>query len=429
MVRSKGALVVFVAGVIFACGAATATAKPVHVRPGTYSGQNAQNGNGLSFYVAPGGRRILNINVPLVGLSCAPGSLGASDHLGIASATIKRNGAFTAKAKQTGVFGLSPARFNYAFSGHMQRAKGSGSFRMTVKYDDGVSRTCTSNRITWTATRDSQPNKLKARPSGSYSGQNPQNGNGLSFYVATNRKRLLNVLVPLVQLRCAPGGPGVSDHVVIPEIAIKKSGAFGGRASQPGVLGGSPATFTYTFKGNFEGLNSAGQGRAAGMFRVDVAYNDGVSHACSSNLQSWSAARDAQPAQHNTVTAGTYKGQNSQNGNGVSFVAADATHLNSITIPVLGLSCAPAGPGLAGQLIIGNAAVTAGAFTAMATDVRTIAGRQVTFRYTFRGNFESLNSAGVPRAAGSYRVDATYNDGVGRTCSSNPQFWSATRSP
>lgn len=141
---------------------------------------------------------------------------------------------------------------------------------------------------------------------------------------------------------------------MIGTVAIHKNGSFSARTQQPGVLAGAGATFTYTFRGNFEGLNAAGQGRAAGMFRVDATYNDGVSRTCSSNLQSWSAARDTQPAQHNTVTPGTYRGQNSQNGNGVSFVAADSTHLNSISVPAVGVTCAPAGPGLPGLLSIGR---------------------------------------------------------------------------
>jgi hypothetical protein len=282
-----------VVGAEFAAGRTTLGARGT---PGSYSGQNGQNGNGFSLYVAPGGRAALNVSDPLTGLTCTP-SGGAGDHIRIVKTAIGPSGAFAARTSQKGLFRGLPATFRYTVIGRFQAATktqaatAAGTWREDVVTSDPSIR-CTSNEQSWTATRDAGaiPTKPTIEP-GSYTGQNGQNGNGFTFTVAPDRKSMLNVSNPLTGLACVPSGSGAGDHLRVLRIAVARDGSFSARMTQKGLLNGVDATFTYTVAGWFEGATPLGAATVAGIWREDIELASGTTKTCTSNEQSWTATR------------------------------------------------------------------------------------------------------------------------------------------
>ena len=127
-------------------------------------------------------------------------------------------------------------------------------------------------------------------PTGSYSGYDSQNGNGMKFYVSADRKSLQDVVFPVVDLDCTPGNTGFGEDLVVASVAISPTGSFSTTATQAGVVSGRPAIFTYAFRGNFHGVAASGAERAAGTYAETVRYTDSTAHVCTSNSQWWYAS-------------------------------------------------------------------------------------------------------------------------------------------
>jgi hypothetical protein len=262
------------------------------VVPGGYSGQNSQNGNGVAFSVPAGGRSVLNFSLPRVNLVCVGGG-GISDHIWFSKIAIKADRSFTATGSQDGVVNGVRAKSTYTARGRFEgksangAAAATGVFRADTAYADRT-RTCTTNDQTWTATRSSAPSTGPIVP-GTYSGQNSQNGNGVTLSVPAGGGGVLNFSIPRVNLVCVGGG-GVSDQIRIEQVTIKPDRSFTATASQDGVSSGVRAKFTYVVSGSFEGFDRAGAPIAAGVYREDMAYADGT-RTCTSNDQTWTTAR------------------------------------------------------------------------------------------------------------------------------------------
>ncbi len=267
------------------------------VAPGSYTGQNSQNGNGMRFFVPTTGVNVLNFSIPLVGLACGGGS-GATDRLWILKTAINRDGSFTAKTSQSGLFGSTGARatFTYSITGRFQgvnaagAATASGTYREDVVVTDAPTRTCTSNNQSWTVTRAQQPPPTRLIQPGTYSGQNSQNGNGMTFFVPPGGTSVTNFSIRLVGLACAGGG-GASDRPVILTAAIRSDRSFTATTSQDGVIRGAKAKLTFVATGYFEGSSASGEAIAAGTYREDVVFTDEPTRTCTSNNQSWTAIR------------------------------------------------------------------------------------------------------------------------------------------
>ena len=103
---------------------------------------------------------------------------------------------------------------------------------------------------------------------GSYSGSTHQ-GYGLSFYVAADGTQMQDVSIPTVGIACTPTN-SFADQLNVASIPIGADGSFTSTTTQTGVLSGAPATFTYTFSGNFAGTT------ATGVFREDITFNNGI---------------------------------------------------------------------------------------------------------------------------------------------------------
>ena len=240
---------------------------------------------------------MLNFSIPAVGLACGGGS-GATERLWIVKTAIKSDGSFTATTSQSGLFGSTGARarFTYSVTGRFQGvnaagvATASGTYREDVVVTDTPTRTCTSNNQSWTVTRASQPPPTRLIQPGTYSGQNSQNGNGMTFFVPPGGTSVTNFTILAVGLACAGGG-GATDRAVILQAAIRSDRSFTATASQDGVIRGDKAKLTYVVTGYFEGNTAAGQATAAGTYREDVVFADAPTRTCTSNNQSWAATR------------------------------------------------------------------------------------------------------------------------------------------
>lgn len=282
----------------FASGSVKAPPSPTSsIAPGSYTGQNSQNGNGIRFFVPTTGREVLNFSIPAVGLACGGGS-GATERLWIVNTAIKSDGSFTATTSQSGLFGSTGAmaRFTYSVTGRFQGvnaagvATASGTYREDVVVTDTPTRSCTSNNQSWTVTRATQPPPTRLIQPGTYSGQNSQNGNGMTFFIPPGGTSVTNFTILAVGLACAGGG-GATDRAVILQAAIRSDRSFTATATQDGVIRGAKAKLTYVVTGYFEGSTAAGEATAAGTYREDVVFADAPTRTCTSNNQSWVATR------------------------------------------------------------------------------------------------------------------------------------------
>jgi len=267
-------------------------------------------------------------------------------------------------------------------------------------------------------------------PTGSYTATNPQNSYPIKFYVASSQASLQDVSIPYVYLDCAPGGGTVTEPFQIAAVPLKSSGSFTATTTQSGVYAGYPATFTYNFRGNFHGVAPSGAARAAGTFRETLTYNNGTAYSCTSNIQSWTATRDTQPAQTTSPPpAGSYTATNPQNSYPITFnVASSQASLQDVSIPYVYLDCAPGGGTVTEPFQIAAVPLkSSGSFTATTTQSGVYAGYPATFTYNFRGNFHGVAPSGAARAAGTFRETLTYNNGTAHTCTSNTQSWTATQ--
>ena len=407
-------------------GSQAASAPP----PGSYSGSTHQ-GYGLSFYVAADSKQMQDVSIPTVGIGCTPTSSFA-DQLNVASIPIGADGSFTSTTTQTGVLSGAPATFTYTFNGHFHGTTSSGDERVggqlreDIAFNNGTAYSCTSNVQSWSVTRDTQGSQAaSAPPPGSYSGSTHQ-GYGLSFYVAADSKQMQDVSIPTVGIGCTPTS-SFADQLNVASIPIGADGSFTSTTTQTGVLSGAPATFTYTFNGHFHGTTSSGDERVGGQLREDIAFNNGTAYSCTSNVQSWSVTRDTQGSQAASAPPpGSYSGSTHQ-GYALSFnVAADSTQLQNVSIPTVGIGCAPTNS-FAHQLNVASIPIGAdGSFTSTTTQTGVLSGAPATFTYTFNGHFHGTTSSGHERVGGQLREDITFNNGTAYSCTSNEQSWSAT---
>ncbi|HTT89070.1 MAG TPA: hypothetical protein VMF65_05900, partial [Acidimicrobiales bacterium] len=401
--------------------------------------------NTVKFFVAPGGRSLLNISVPGVALACTPaGSFPGSDHISILETPIQPNGTFAATATQEGIFDNANANFTYSFIGRFHGvttagpATAAGTLREKVVFPaDGTTEVCTSDDQSWTVTHDPQaaPTGSTAAP-GSYSGYWATSGyNTVKFFVAPGGRSLLNISVPGVALACTPAGsfPG-SDHISILEAPIQANGSFAVTATQEGIFNNVNAKFTYLFAGYFEGATPTGTLTVAGTFREDVVFPaGGTTEVCTSDDQSWTVSHDPQGAPTSSVaTPGSYSGYWGTSGyNTVTFsVSGGRTSLLNISVPGVGIACAPAGsfPGSDHIGVLQTPIQPNGSFAATTTQQGVFNNDNAKFTYSFAGYVEGATPTGTLTIAGTLREDIVFAaNGTRETCSSDNQSWIATR--
>lgn len=435
--RFGGVLMLLGAGLLV--GAGTAVAETA----GSYTGTATQRGTSpkaqVTFYVAPGGAAIQDISVPHVDTGCTPSSTLAYDHIAIAEIPITAT-TFSGKATVKGVIFSNPATITYTFSGELGaplEGSAAGTLSEDISYTEkGTMFSCTSNLQTWSATRDSQPPQtLSPPPFGSYAGQSTQQGTSpkgaVTLYVGSNGKAIQDIVIPSVDMGCAPSSTLAHDRIVIETIPVKSSGSFKVKKKTMGRLFSNAATITYTFSGHLHGESAAKTERLGGTLREDIAYTEnGTKFTCSSDLQAWSATQDL-PAQANgPPSAGGYKGEATQASTSpkgvVSFsVVAGAKSIQNVSIPVVDEGCVPASSLATNSFAIETIPVnSSGAFKAKQATPGKIFGNPATITYTFNGHFHGMTSTGERRVAGLLREDISYTEkGTEYACTSNYQAW------
>jgi hypothetical protein len=256
-----------------------------------------------------------------------------------------------------------------------------------------------------------------APAAGSYTGGNPQNGSGLTFYVAGDGASVQDVSIPHVVLSCT-GAAARSDHVDVGSIPIGANGAFSSTTVQDGVVDGVATHFTYAFQGRFQA------GAVTGTFREAQTYNDGTAHTCTSNVQSWKASRDSAQASKQAPDArpGSYSGLNPQNGSGLAFsIAADRASLQDLSVGHVALSCSGAGAApLSDHVDVPSIPIGAdGSFSSTATQNGVLLGVHARYTYQVTGHVHGDDASARARVAGTFRETIAYDDGKRHTCTSN----------
>lgn len=157
------------------------------------------------------------------------------------------------------------------FQGRVHNSDAAGVLTETLSYTkDGTHVSCSSNAVTWTATRDVQPPQTSALPpTGRYI-----SGDGhTSFFVSTNRKHIGPIADDYVYLYCAPGGPTVVQFY-LQTTPLKSDGSFSAKGKQQLHLrGGVIGTVNFTFRGHFHGVVGPSKAaRAAGVLTETLTY-------------------------------------------------------------------------------------------------------------------------------------------------------------
>jgi hypothetical protein len=263
---------------------------------GGYAGGDAQGGS-LAFYVSTDRRHLQDATVSDVNLTCSSGSTPGDTGFSIPQLMIAPSGSFSGSSTQRGFFSGSPATITYKVAGHFHGLDTSGQqiaagqLRENVKYTSGgATVTCTSNNVSWNATRGAQGSQAKALPlAGSYTGGDAQGGS-VSFQVSADRHHLQDATVSDVNLTCSDGSTPGDTGFSISHMTVASNGSFSGSSTQSGLFSGSPATITYKLAGHFHGLDTSGRQVAAGQLRENVKYTSGgATVTCSSNNLSWNA--------------------------------------------------------------------------------------------------------------------------------------------
>ena len=432
---------------VFAAGQNTHTttsppAPPPVIKPaaGSYSAGQAINSQLLTFYVSPDSSHVQDVTI-FNTLACAPNGKTFNDTFTLSSAAINADGSFAGTENHDGVLRIAtanfPAHYTYTFNGNFSGTTAKGTWQETVTYTDGTLQSCTTNPLAWTLARDAQGSQAAApAPAGSYSAGQVVSSQLLTFYVSTDSSHIQDVSI-FNTLACAPNGKTFNDTFTLSSATINPDGSFTSTQSHNGVLriaaANFPATYTYTFTGNFHGLNSGAVERAAGTWQETVTYNDGTLQTCTTDPLPWTLTRDAQGSQAAApAPAGSYSAGQVVSSQLLTFyVSTDSSHIQDVSI-FNTLACAPNGKTFNDTFTLSSATINPdGSFTSTQSHngVLRIAAANfpATYTYTFTGNFHGLNSGAVERAAGTWQETVTYNDGTLQTCTTDPLPWTLTR--
>jgi hypothetical protein len=126
--------------------------------PGRYTVHNdGTTDYGFSFYVSSDGVELQDVSGGLSG-RCAPGGSQFYHPFYIPEISIAVDGSFDGSRSEAGLVSGQAATFTYAFSGHFHgydsngRARVAGVLREDLVYANGVTYSCSSNAVPWSAT-------------------------------------------------------------------------------------------------------------------------------------------------------------------------------------------------------------------------------------------------------------------------------------
>jgi hypothetical protein len=258
---------------------------------GSYTSVSGFSGNNpLTFFVSSNRRQLQEIDAASVPLTCAPQG-GVYQNFVAEVVALTANGVFSARATQAIAVSGTGARgsLSYVFHGHVNNSgSAAGDLTETLSFTaDSTHFSCSSNDISWTATRDAQPPQTSALPpAGSYTSTvGPSSNNPLTFFVSSNRKALGHIVENSVPLSCTPQN-GIYQNLDINAIPLGSNGSFTEKGTQHPTLYGAIGTLTYTFQGHFHGLAPTSKvARAAGVFTETVTFKyNGVPFWCTNTV-------------------------------------------------------------------------------------------------------------------------------------------------
>ncbi len=429
-----------IATLVLAASAASAlAAAPV---PGSFTGNIPGRTGGLTFYVSGDGTHVQDFTIPVDELKCTgEGSSTLNDHLEALEVKIE-SGAFSTTATEEGRLEGHPVTFTFAFSGAFASngEEASGTYREEIAFE-GSTRACTTSTQAFSAKRDSQPTQTtEAPPAGSYTGNIPGRTGGLTLYVSGDSTHLQDVSIPTDDLKCTGEGTAtMNDELEAFEVTLEASSgnnsAFNYSATEKGTLEGRPVTIKFTFNGHFHSVNKESVERLAGTYREDITFEGGSTRRCTTDNQWFNATRESQPTQTTAAPpAGSYTGNIPGRTGGLEFfVSSNGSHVQDVSIPTDDLKCTGEGTAtmndhLEAPEITAKLTALGRTFKSAKTEKGAILeGHPVTIKFTFNGHFHSVNKESVERLAGTYREDITFEGGSTRRCTTDNQWFYATR--
>ena len=139
------------------------------------------------------------------------------------------------------------------------------------------------------------------------------------------------------------------------------------------------------------------------------------------------------PSTKSIAVPGSYSGSSRGNyGTITFFVAPGGTGLLNVSVPNLGIACAPAGsfPSSYNLGILRTAIAPNGSFVATGTEQGVFVGAPAVFSYSFSGRFQRATAAGPATATGTFEGGVVFAaSGATERCRSNEQTWTATHDP
>jgi hypothetical protein len=247
--------------------------------------------------VSGDGTKLQNVQLGSIGMGCAPGG-NLTDRLQIDQIPIGADGSFESHTTQDAIVAHTPAHYSYTFTGHVHGADSSGAariagiLRIDLTYGAG-SISCTTNNISWSAKLAAQGSQAPplSFASGPY-GASTTNGFGtnlFTFSVSSDHTQIQNVSLVGLAVDCSPQTSVPGQTLTIASVPINADGSFDSVTHGSGVVNAHTATFTYSFRGQFHGPNSAGKSRVAGILRLDLTYDNGGTINCTTNDIAWAA--------------------------------------------------------------------------------------------------------------------------------------------
>ena len=165
----------------------------------------------------------------------------------IDSLALPASGTFATTSIQPGDYLGNPATYTFHFQGNVHGVNTAldrppGSLTATMTYTaSGTTYSCTSNKLPWTTTRETQPTPQPTTPppSGLYPGSYTVGdfGGALNLSVVPNGESIENVSAN-VAMTCSPGGGQPVASFAIASLALPASGTFATTSIQPGTYSG-----------------------------------------------------------------------------------------------------------------------------------------------------------------------------------------------
>jgi hypothetical protein len=128
---------------------------------GTYRGADPQAPNtpvyDFTFDVTTGPAQLQDVTFPDIIITCAPGGATAATTFALDPIVLASDGSFATTQTQAGTYRGNAATYTFDFQGHFHglnakgNARAAGSLTETMTYTNGVSYSCTSNKLSWSA--------------------------------------------------------------------------------------------------------------------------------------------------------------------------------------------------------------------------------------------------------------------------------------